>query len=255
MSIDLVGDVEREAALEAIAELYGSIGRPFQVLSVRAVRDPGEHLAHMVERGEGRRIERAMAAYGAVYRELAMAQQGLRRTVLLVDAASTPELRRTEDGLVRAAEDHGIPARLLLPDEVHALRDRCLTIGGPARIEPGLVSGGTVATALVPSRRWPAQVEPGWLTALLATDGVGAVSMRVRPMGRAEAMSFMTTRLRQVRAADRLAAERGELADVERERVGVTATAARRAVHAGAGRIYLVDTVLLVEAADRAALA
>ena len=36
--------------------------------------------------------------------------------------------------------------------------------------------------------------------------------------------------------------------------MGATATAARRAVHAGEGRIYLVDTVLMVEAADRAAL-
>jgi type IV secretory pathway VirB4 component len=67
-------------------------------------------------------------------------------------------------------------------------------------------------------------------------------------------MAFMTTRLRQVRAADRLAAERGELADVERERVSATATAARRAVHAGEGRVYLADAVLLLEATDREAL-
>ena len=78
--------------------------------------------------------------------------------------------------------------------------------------------------------------------------------MRVRPLARAEAMSFMTTRLRQVRAADRLASERGELPDVERERVGDTAIAARRSVQAGRGRIYLTDTVLLVEADDAAAL-
>ena len=139
-------------------------------------------------------------------------------------------------------------------DELDAVRCTVARAGETWRIEPGLLTGAGVATAVIPSRRWPAQVEPGWLSALLATDGVGAVSMRVRPMGRAEAMAFMTTRLRQVRAADRLAAERGELADVERERVSATATAARRAVHAGEGRIYLVDTVLLLEAADREAL-
>ena len=47
VSIELMGDVERAAALAALADLYGSIPRPFQVLSVLAERDPGEHLAIM----------------------------------------------------------------------------------------------------------------------------------------------------------------------------------------------------------------
>ena len=64
----------------------------------------------------------------------------------------------------------------------------------------------------------------------------------------------MTTRLRVVRAGERLAVERGEVADIERERLGATATSARRAVAAGAGRIYFVDTVFLLEAPDRAIL-
>lgn len=254
VSIELVGDVERDAALAAIADLYGSIGRPFQVLSVLAERDPGEHLAAMAAHAEGRRIEKAMAAYGALYRELAAAQRRLRRTYLLLDAGTAPEQRRAMDALVRAAEDHGVAVREAPADELEDVRRAVAEAGEAWRIEPGLLSGDGVATALVPSRRWPAQVEPGWLSALLAAEGVGAVSMRVRPMGRAEAMAFMTTRLRQVRAADRLAAERGELADVERERVNATATAARRAVHAGEGRVYLVDTVLLLEAPDRAGL-
>ena len=88
---------------------------------------------------------------------------------------------------------------------------------------------------------------------LLAVDGLAAVSMRVRPLIAAEAMAFMTARLR-VRAGDRLAAERGEVADVERERLDATAVAARRSVAAGAGRIYFVDTILLLEAPDRTAL-
>jgi hypothetical protein len=249
-----MGDVEREAALEAIANVYDSVGRPFQILSVRAERDPGEHLAAMAEHAEGRRVEKALAAYGALYREIASAQRRLRRTYLLLDAPSEAERRRAIDALLRAAEDHGVAAREAPAEELAVLWASGARVGESHRIEPGLVSGETVATALIPSRRWPAQVEPGWLSGLLATDGVGAVSMRVRPMGRAEAMAFMTTRLRQVRAADRLAAERGELANVERERVGATTTAARRAVHAGEGRIYLVDLVLMVQAADRAAL-
>ena len=36
-----------------------------------------------------------------------------------------------------------------------------------------MITGDGVATALVPSRRWPAQVAPGWLSALLAMDGCG----------------------------------------------------------------------------------
>ena len=96
-----MGDVERDAALEAIADLYGSIGRPFQILSVRAERDPGEHLAAMAEHAEGRRIEKALAAYGALYREVAAAQRRLRRTYLLLDAPSEPGT---------AAGDRGAPA-------------------------------------------------------------------------------------------------------------------------------------------------
>jgi hypothetical protein len=79
---------------------------------------------------------------------------------------------------------------------------------------------------------------------------VAAVAMRVRPLSRAEAMAFMTTRLRQVRAADRLASERGDLVDVERERVSATAMAARRSTQAGSSRVYLADTILLLEAPD-----
>jgi type IV secretory pathway VirB4 component len=108
--------------------------------------------------------------------------------------------------------------------------------------------------ALHLGRRWPGEVAPGWLAGLLAVDGLAAVSMRVRPLNRAEAMAFMTTRLRVVRASDRLATERGEVGDVERERLGATAVAARRSVAAGAGRVYFVDTVLLLTAPDRPSL-
>jgi type IV secretory pathway VirB4 component len=51
-----------------------------------------------------------------------------------------------------------------------------------------------------------------------------------------------------------LAAERGEVEDPERERIGATASSARRAMQAGQGRIYFTDTVLMLEAPDRATL-
>jgi type IV secretory pathway VirB4 component len=127
--------------------------------------------------------------------------------------------------------------------------------GATYTIRPGLAEGPSLVAALHLGRRWPAELRPGWLTGLLAIDGVATVSMRVRPLSRAEAMTFMTTRLRVVRAGERLAAERGEVSDVERERLDATAVAARRSVAAGAGRIYFVDTVLLLEAPDRAPLA
>jgi hypothetical protein len=79
-----------------------------------------------------------------------------------------------------------------------------------------VVEGPEALTLIALGRRWPAHIEPGWTAPVLALTGVDAISMRVRPLSRAEAMSFLTVRLRQVRAAERLASERGELSDVER---------------------------------------
>lgn len=256
ISIELMAESEREGALDALATLYDAVGRPFQLLSVPAVRDPDEHLVAMAAKVEGRKASRAFDAYAALYRELAAApRRQLRRTYLLLGAASEVEAQRVGEALTRSALEAGVEVRPVEPDEIGGLLPRITAAGAPLRVGPGFVSGDRLLSALVPSPRWPAQVEPGWLARLLGVEGVGAVSMRVRPLGRAEAMAFMTTRLRQVRAADRLAAERGELADVERERVGEAAMAARRSVQARRGRIYLVDTVLLVEAADAVELA
>lgn len=106
VSIELMADLEREAALDALAELYDSIGRPFQLLSVPAERDPGEHLAATDGRVEGRRIDCALAAYAALYREIAGApRRRLRRTFLLFDATSDVERRRVLEGILRTAEE------------------------------------------------------------------------------------------------------------------------------------------------------
>jgi hypothetical protein len=251
-----MAESEREGVLDALATLYDTVGRPFQLLSVPTDRDSDEHLAAMAGHVEGRMVARAFDAYAALYRELAAApRRQLRRTYLLVDAASDVEAQRVRDGLTRSALEAGVEVRPVEIDEIGGLLPGIASTALPLRIGPGFIASHRLLSALVPSPRWPAQIEPGWLARLLGVVGVGAVSMRVRPLGRAEAMAFMTTRLRQVRAADRLATERGELADVERERVGETAMAARRSVQAGRGRIYLVDTVLLVEAGDAAELA
>jgi hypothetical protein len=249
LNLELMAEVEREAALESLAAFYDAISRPFQLLSVPAQRDPEEHLAAIEERVEGKRTLRAFAAYGALYREIAAApRRPLRRTYLLLDAASEPELRRVLTSLTRVAEERGVVAREVAAEGLGTLWATVGRTGVAHRVTAALIRGERLMSALAPARRWPAEVQAGWLTSLLAIDGVGPVVMRVRPLARGEAMSFMTVRLRQVRAADRIAAERGELADVERERVGDTATAARRSVQAGRGRIYLVDTVVLVDA-------
>ena len=255
VNLELLGEVERAATLESLAAFYDAIPRSFQLLSVPAERNPGDHLVAMEERAEGKRILRTFAAYAALYREIAAApRRPLRRTYLLLDAASEPELRRVMTSLARVAEERGLVAREVAAHELGTLWAIVAHADAEYRVGAALISGERLMTALAPGRRWPADVEPGWLTGLLAVDGLGAVAMRVRPLARAEAMSFMTTRLRQVRAADRLASERGELPDVERERVGDTAIAARRSVQAGRGRVYLTDTVLLVEADDAPAL-
>ncbi len=119
-----MGDVEREVALAALANLCDGIGRPFQILSVPAERDPAEHLAAVAEHAEGRRVEKALAAYGALYRELATAQRRLRRTYLLLDAPSEPERRRAIDALLRSAEDHGVGVR---EAQARGARRRCGT--------------------------------------------------------------------------------------------------------------------------------
>lgn len=250
-----MAEVEREAALEALAAVYDAIPRSFQLLSVPAARNAGEHLAAMEERADGRRIGRALVAYAALYREIAAApRRPLRRTYLLLDAGSEPELRRVVTSLARVAEERGVIARELDADELGALWSIVGRLGSDHHVGASVITGDGLLTAVSCGRRWPAEVEPGWLSGLLAVDGVSAVAMRVRPLSRAEAMSFMTVRLRQVRAADRLASERGDLVDVERERVGATTMAARRAVQTGHGRIYLVDTVALLEADDAPSL-
>ena len=45
LNLELMAEVEREAALESLAAFYDAISRPFQLLSVPAQRDPEEHLA------------------------------------------------------------------------------------------------------------------------------------------------------------------------------------------------------------------
>ena len=104
-------------------------------------------------------------------------------------------------------------------------------------------------------RTWPAEIEPGWLARIAGADGVAALAMRVRPVARAEAMTYLTGRLRVAAATERLAAERGDLVDAERERLAATAELTRRAVAAGERRLSFVDVVVLLEAASSEDLA
>ena len=255
LNIELLAAAERSAALESLAALYDAIPRPFQLLSVPARRDPNEHLGRMQSAIVGRRAKQAFASYAARYREVAAApRRPLRATYLLLDAATDAELSRNCDLLRRVAEERGIGLRLLPGTELTELWGTLARTDAQHRLGVQLATGDGVLAGLHIGARWPSRVPPGWLAALLATPGLAAVSMRVRPLSRAETMSLMTARLRHARAGDRLAAERGELEDPERERIAATAAGARRAAQAGMGRVYLVDTALLVEASDRDAL-
>lgn len=254
LNLELMAEAERAATLEGLAALYDAVPGPFQLLSVPAARDPAEHLA-AVERSVHGRGERVFRPYAAAYRAFAEApQRPARRTILVLDSGGDAELARTLDLVGRVATERGLGARPLEREELEALWAAVARPGAAYRLRPALAEGASIVTALNLGRRWPAEVAPGWLSGLLAVEGLAAVSMRVRPLSRAEAMTFMTTRLRIARAGERLAAERGEVADVERERLGATAVSARRALAAGAGRIYFVDTVLVLEAPDHGSL-
>ena len=255
LNLELMADAERDATLDNLAALYDAIPGPFQLLSVPTDRTPAEHIAAIKPDVDGPG-ERVFRPYVAAYHEIsATPTRPPRRTILIVDAATEPQLARTSDLIRRVAEERGLVAQAVDGAAIAAIWSGIARSGATYKIRPGFAEGPSLVAALHLGRRWPSELPPGWLAGLLAIDGVATVSMRVRPLSRAEAMTFMTTRLRVVRAGERLAAERGEVADVERERLDATAVAARRSVAAGAGRIYFVDTVLLLEAPDRAPLA
>ena len=256
LNLELMAQNERDAAMSALGSLYDAVAGPFGLLSVPAERSPHEHLAQIEERLDASRARLWFRAYNALYREATdEARRPVRRTFLHLDGASEVELDRMLTVVRRVAEDVGVVYRDVEPTELAALWSGLARAGETVRIGPAIATGTAVIAAVGIGRRWPSEVAPGWLGPLLATPGLAAASLRVRPLSRAEAMHFLTVRLRHVRAAERLARERGELDDVARERLGETATTGRRAIHAGTGRIYLADAVLLVEAPDRATLA
>ncbi len=254
VSLDLLGTEERDAAITATRELYDAIPGPFQILSVPIERSPSEHLDWLSPvPGAPRRF---LNAYTGLYRDLAASlARPPRRCLLVVSGATEASVARVGELVRRTGEEHGIRLRAISSNELGEAVSLLAGEVADYRIGPSIIEGPDARTLLGLGRRWPAQIEPGWTAPVLALSGVDAVSMRVRPLSRAEAMSFLTVRLRQVRAAERLATERGELSDVERERVLQTSTSGRRTVHAGTARLYLVDVVLLVRAPDPAALA
>ncbi len=256
VALELLDQIERGAVLAGLAALYDAIPRPFALLSVPADRDPAEHLAQIEERIPTRAATKLFRSYAALYRELAAsARRPLRRTVLTLDAASAVELRRLTELVARVAQERGIVLRPIEPASLAALWASVARAGEPYRIGATLAEGPSLLAPLLLERRWPADIEPGWLARLAATDGIAAVSVRVRPVGRAEAMAYLTTRLRVTAASERLAAERGDLADVERMRLAETTEVARRRVAGGESRLCFVDVVVCVEAPDRPALA
>ena len=255
LNLELMAESEREAAMSSLASLYDAVPGSFGILSVPADRPPHEHLAQIEERLDGSRARAWFRAYVALYREAADgARRPVRRTFLHLECASEAELERRLATIRRVAEDAGVVIRDIEPAELADVWSALARAGETFGLGPRVAAGSAFIAAAGLGRHWPSEVAPGWLAPLLATDGLAAASLRVRPLSRAEAMHFLTVRLRHVRASERLARERGELDDVARERLGETATAGRRAIHAGARKVYLVDVVLLVEAPDEATL-
>jgi TraG P-loop domain len=254
VNLELLEAEERAAAITATRELYDAIPGPFQVLSVPIERSPSEHLdALSPATGVPRPY---LTAYAGLYRDLAAnLARPPRRCLMVLQANSEATIARVAELVRRTGEEHGIRLQPVADTELGQTASQLAGQGSTYRVGPNIAEGPEALTLVAMGRRWPAQIEPGWAAPVLALAGVDAISMRVRPLSRAEAMSFLTVRLRQVRAAERLASERGELSDVERERVLQTSSSGRRTVHAGAGRLYLVDVVLLVRAPDRATLA
>jgi hypothetical protein len=254
VNLDLLGADERDAAIAATRELYNAIPGPFQILSVPIERSPAEHLDGLSPAPGAPR--RYLTAYAGLYRDLAAnLARPPRRSLIVLTGSSETAVARIAELVRRTAEEHGIRLRSVSDAELSQAASLLAGEGSVYHVGANLVEGPEALTLVTLGRRWPAQIEPGWTAPVLALSGLDAISMRVRPLSRAEAMSFLTVRLRQVRAAERLASERGELSDVERERVLETSASARRTVHAGAGHVYLVDTILLVRAPDRVSLA
>jgi hypothetical protein len=247
----LMATDERRRALENIASLYDSIPTRFQLLSIPASRPPEEHLAYVeAALGEDDIAHAWYRPYAALYEEISSTlRQPPRRTFLLLDSPAVIPLRRNLEVVQRTAAEKGIPLRELTAEEIAELWGTVARKGTTYRIGAPSIEGPSKLVAFTLSRRWPAEVAPGWLAPILGLQGLPVVSMRVEPLTRADAMHFMTKRLRQTRASARFAAERGEVADVERERLEGTATEARRNVHAASSRVYMTDTVIMVEGA------
>ena len=181
VDLDLMAEAEREAALEGLAALYDAIPRAFHLLSVPTDRPPHEHLALVEERVDGRRAAGAFSAYAALYRELAAAaRRPLRRTYLLLEGTTEPELRRAIVTAARVAEERGITLREAPAEELAERWSELARVGTPYQLGAQLAVGGGLIAGLSFSRRWPAEVAPGWLSGLLGTPGLTAVSMRVR---------------------------------------------------------------------------
>lgn len=252
LNLELLDRDERTASLAALAAVYDAIPGPFQLLSVPVQRDPNEHLGQLEASVAGRRAKAAFGPYAALYRQLSAApRHALRAAYLVLDVGSAAELARLTGLVERVAADHGVGLARLGADAMVELWSQVAHPDAAHELGAALAVGDELVTAVSLGTRWPAEVRSGWLGPLLAMPGLAALSMRVRPLSRPEAMRLMTVRLRHAHAAERLASERGEVDDPERERLAATALAARRATQAGAGRVYLVDAVGLLTAPDR----
>ena len=178
LNIELMAEAEREAMLANLAALYDAIPTPFQLLSVPTGRSPVDHLDE-IRPAVDALGERVFRPYAANYHEISTGpSRPPRRTVLLVDSASEPELARSLDLVRRVAEERGFDVRRLDGAAIASLWAGVARAGAAYQIRAGYAEGPDLIAALHLGPRWPAEIAPGWLAGLLAVDGLAAASMR-----------------------------------------------------------------------------
>ena len=191
LNLELMADAEREATLDNLAALYDAVPGPVRVLHRPIGRQPGAACRSQAGR---RRLRRTgLPAVRRDVTEISATNQPPTRRILIVDAATEAQLARTSSTSGKSPRNEAwLPGPSTAPRSQRSGQGSPSTgrrtrfgLGSPRvhRWSPRSISGAAGRPGL----------NRGWLTGLLAVDEIATASMRVRPLSRAEAMTFVTT--------------------------------------------------------------